>query len=299
MFIDCYDSNALPVPYQDRFMLSAPNPYKYNVCSTFSLILTLNIHISFWISFWVSLGPLLALLWLPKGFPDPPQVPKWCPNAPKWRSKTNQNQKSHILEKYTVFQCFLMIFDASKTQKWTSWTSFNQFRALKTDIDVLYVTLGAFWGSWRLIWAGFGTQGAALGVHLGAPEASWRVTMAPRRRHFITKIDTYFAYPILDIILGAPGPLWGDILALQRPPGRSKMKSIVHFSSPMLRLCSLAFLMFAYLCVLILPVFADRVGWSGVCWYKWRPLSSCFGHHKSTGQKVSVAAVAVTIRITS
>ena len=81
---------------------------------------------------------------------------------------------------------------------------------------------------------------------MGAPEASWRVTRAPQRRHLFTKINAYFAYPILDTILGAPGPLWGDILALQRPPGHSKMKSIVHFSSPMLRLSSL---IFSYVCL--------------------------------------------------
>ena len=46
--------------------------------------------------------------------------------------------------------------------------------------------------------------------------------------------------------MGAPGPPWGDILALQRPPERSKMKSIVHLASPMLRLSSLTF---SYVCL--------------------------------------------------
>ena len=42
-------------------------------------------------------------------------------------------------------------------------------------------------------------------------------------RHFFIKIKSYFAYPILELILDAPGPFWGAILAPQRPPGRSKM----------------------------------------------------------------------------
>ena len=145
-----------------------------------------------------------------------------------------------------------MIFDASKTQKWTSWTSFNHFRVLKTDIDVRYVILGAFWRSWRLIWAVFGAQGAVLGVHLGAPEASWRVTRAPRRRHFFIKIDAHFAYPILNIIWVLLGHFGATFWLSKGLPDAPKWSRSCIFP----RLCfvylRLLFLMFAYLCVLIL-----------------------------------------------
>ena len=116
-----------------------------------------------------------------------------------------------------------MIFDASKTQTWTSWTSFNDFRVLKTNIDLRYVILDALRGSWDLIWAVSGRPGGSLGSHLGAHEALPRVSGASLGQLFFAKIESYFAYPILELILDAPGPLWGAILAPQSPPERSKM----------------------------------------------------------------------------
>ena len=166
--------------------------------------------------FWCHFGSLKASRTSPQGS-------KWSQNAPKWRSKTDQNQKSWNFKKPSFFQRFLMIFDASKTQKCMSWTSFNHFWLLKSDVDLPYVILGALWASRDLIWAVSGRPGGSLGAHLGAHEAPLRVSGASLGRHFFVKIESSFAYPFLELILDASGPLWGAILAPQSPPERFKM----------------------------------------------------------------------------
>ena len=191
--------------------------------ATFSSKLLFHFHTSLGPPFGRLMGHFWRHFGSPKASRTPQNASRCIQNAPKWRTRTDQNQKSHIFKKYTFFQRFLMIFDASKTQTWTSWTSFNDFRVLKADVDPPYIILGALWASRDLIWAVSGRPGGSLGGHLGAHEAPPRVSRASLGRHFFIKIESYFAYPILELILDAPGPLWGAILAPQRPPGRSKM----------------------------------------------------------------------------
>ena len=105
--IRSFESIALPVPYQDRFMLSAPKPIKTNAFSTFSLKLTFSFHTSFWTSFWVSLGSLLAPFWLPKGLLDLPNCFQMEPKCAKMEvqnwSKLKKTQFSETLHFSIVF----------------------------------------------------------------------------------------------------------------------------------------------------------------------------------------------------
>ena len=83
--IRSFESIALPVPYQDRFMQNAAVAREI---ATFSSKLLFHFHTSFWTSFWVPFGPLLAPLWLPKSLPD---APKRLQMHPKCSKMEDQN----------------------------------------------------------------------------------------------------------------------------------------------------------------------------------------------------------------
>ena len=127
-----------------------------------------------------------------------------------------------MFKKPLFFQRFLMKIDAGKYTERTSWTSFEDFGVPKIDIDFRYVFFGTLWASYSLVWAVTGRPGGSLGGHLGAHEATLRVSRASLGRHFFIKMESYFAYPILDLILDAPAPLWGAILAPKAPPDAPK-----------------------------------------------------------------------------
>ena len=104
--IRSFESIALPVPYQDRFLkirlgLEREQHFRQN-CPSVSIP-----------RFGPHFGCLLGHFWRhfgsPKASRTPQNASRCIQNAPKWRTKTDQNKKSHIFKKY-IFPTFFNDF---------------------------------------------------------------------------------------------------------------------------------------------------------------------------------------------